>query len=101
MKVIRKRLGELLLETEKITAEELEKALAFQKKTGERLGKAVVQLGRRCRQEARPESPHGCAFWCPSGLACATRWSSWRAQRRICVHVRGAGRAAGPGSPRA
>ena len=45
MKVIRKRLGELLMESGKINEEQLERALASQKKSGDRLGKVVVSLG--------------------------------------------------------
>ncbi len=41
---VRKRLGELLIEAEKITPEQLEKALAVQKKTGERLGQVIIGL---------------------------------------------------------
>jgi type IV pilus assembly protein PilB len=40
---VRKRLGEMLVEAGKITQEQLEKALAAQKRTGERLGRVLVQ----------------------------------------------------------
>ena len=42
---VRKRLGEMLAEAGKITPEQLEKALAVQKRSGERLGRIVVKLG--------------------------------------------------------
>ncbi|SMD06638.1 GspE/PulE family protein [Sporomusa malonica] len=41
----RKRLGDLLIESEIITKEQLDKALTVQKKTGERLGKVLINLG--------------------------------------------------------
>lgn len=40
----RKRLGDLLLEVGLLTAEQLEKALNVQKKTGERLGQTLINL---------------------------------------------------------
>lgn len=42
---MRKRLGELLVEANFITEEQLEKALAQQRRTGERLGKVLVREG--------------------------------------------------------
>lgn len=42
---MRKRLGELLVEANLITKEQLEKALAQQRRTGERLGKVLVREG--------------------------------------------------------
>lgn len=41
----RKRLGDLLVESGLITNKQLEKALGVQKTTGERLGKALINLG--------------------------------------------------------
>jgi type IV pilus assembly protein PilB len=41
----RKRLGDLLVEAGLISNEQLDKALSVQKKTGERLGKALINLG--------------------------------------------------------
>jgi type IV pilus assembly protein PilB len=41
----RKRLGDLLIEARLITKEQLDKALTVQKKTGERLGKVLINLG--------------------------------------------------------
>lgn len=41
----RKRLGEILIEARKITESELQKALAEQKKYGEKLGKIIVKMG--------------------------------------------------------
>ena len=41
----RKRLGDLLIEAGLISAEQLEKALSVQKKTGERLGRVLINLG--------------------------------------------------------
>ncbi|MGB9887034.1 MAG: type II secretion system ATPase GspE [Moorellales bacterium] len=43
--MVRKRLGELLLEAGLITGEQLDKALAEQKRTGERLGKVLIRQG--------------------------------------------------------
>jgi type IV pilus assembly protein PilB len=43
--VVRKRLGELLVEAGLITKEQLEKALAEHRRTGERLGKVLVRQG--------------------------------------------------------
>lgn len=43
--MIRKRLGEILLEAQKIRPEDLQKALQEQRKTGEKLGKVLVRLG--------------------------------------------------------
>ncbi|BCW96210.1 MAG: ATPase, T2SS/T4P/T4SS family [Fimbriimonadales bacterium] len=40
-----KRLGEWLVERGKITPQQLEEALAFQRETGKRLGEALIQLG--------------------------------------------------------
>ena len=40
----RKKLGELLVETGSITQEQLEKALAFHKSSGERLGRVLVNM---------------------------------------------------------
>ena len=42
---VRKRLGELLLESDKITHEQLETALREQKRTGGRLGQTIIHLG--------------------------------------------------------
>jgi len=42
---VRKRLGEMLVDSGEITQEQLEKALAAHKRTGERLGRVLVQLG--------------------------------------------------------
>ncbi|MBP6942182.1 MAG: Flp pilus assembly complex ATPase component TadA [Syntrophorhabdaceae bacterium] len=42
---VRKRLGELLLEAGKITDKDLLKALAEQKKYGDKLGKVIIKLG--------------------------------------------------------
>jgi type IV pilus assembly protein PilB len=42
---VRKRLGELLLESGLLTVDQLDKALAFQKNSGERLGRVLIQLG--------------------------------------------------------
>jgi type IV pilus assembly protein PilB len=42
---IRKRLGEILLEAKKLRDEDLSKALAEQKKYGEKLGKVIIKLG--------------------------------------------------------
>jgi type IV pilus assembly protein PilB len=41
----RKRIGEMLIEAGKITQEQLEKALAMQKRSGNRLGKILVEMG--------------------------------------------------------
>jgi type IV pilus assembly protein PilB len=41
----RKRLGDLMIEAELINQEKLDKALDIQKKTGERLGKVLLNLG--------------------------------------------------------
>lgn len=41
----RKRLGDLLLEVGMITQEQLDAAIDFQKKTGEKLGNAITKLG--------------------------------------------------------
>ncbi len=41
----RKRLGDLLIEAGLLSAEQLSKALAVQKKTGERLGKVLINIG--------------------------------------------------------
>src|SRR5512136_1378430 len=41
----KKRLGELLLEANKITEKDLLKALEEQKKYGDKLGKSIVKLG--------------------------------------------------------
>jgi type IV pilus assembly protein PilB len=43
--VVRKRLGELLLEAGLVSEEQLERALAEQKGTGERLGKLLIRQG--------------------------------------------------------
>ncbi len=45
MKKPRKRLGDLLLEVGMITQEQLDAAIDFQKKTGEKLGNAITKLG--------------------------------------------------------
>lgn len=45
IKKARKRLGDILVESKQITAEQLEKALIVQKESGERLGKVLIQLG--------------------------------------------------------
>jgi type IV pilus assembly protein PilB len=42
---IRKRLGEILLDAKKLRDEDLSKALAEQKKYGEKLGKVIIKLG--------------------------------------------------------
>jgi type IV pilus assembly protein PilB len=41
----RKRIGEMLIEAGRITQEQLEKALAMQKRSGARLGKILVEIG--------------------------------------------------------
>mgnify|MGYP003607358247 CR=1 FL=1 len=41
----RKRLGELLMETQKITQDQLDQALAAQKRSGERLGRVLIKQG--------------------------------------------------------
>ncbi len=41
----RKRIGEILIEAGRITQEQLEKALAMQKRSGVRLGKILVEMG--------------------------------------------------------
>ena len=52
----RKRLGELLMETQKITQDQLDQALAAQKRSGERLGRVLIKQG---------PSPSRCC-WNPS-----------------------------------
>ncbi len=47
----RKRLGELLLEAEKITEKDLLRALTEQKKFGDKLGKVIVHLGLLSEKE--------------------------------------------------
>lgn len=42
---VKKRLGEMLLEAGRITQEQLDKALILHKRTGDRLGKVLVQQG--------------------------------------------------------
>ena len=42
---VRKRLGELLVESGKINQEQLEQALLIHKRTGDRLGQVLVDLG--------------------------------------------------------
>ena len=48
---IRKRLGEILLEAKKLREEDLSKALAEQKKYGEKLGKVIIKLGLLSEKE--------------------------------------------------
>ncbi len=43
--MVRKRLGEILLEAKKIKEEDLQRALSEQKKYGEKLGKVLVRMG--------------------------------------------------------
>ena len=42
---IRKRLGDLLLESGRLTPDQLDRGLSLQKKTGDRLGKILIDLG--------------------------------------------------------
>ena len=44
-KMAKKKLGEILVEKEAITHDQLTQALAEQKRTGERLGRVLVNLG--------------------------------------------------------
>jgi hypothetical protein len=46
----RRRLGDLLVDAGMITQEQLDKALRVQKKTGERLGRALINLGYICEK---------------------------------------------------
>ena len=48
---IRKRLGEILLDAKKLRDEDLSKALAEQKKYGEKLGKVIIKLGLLSEKE--------------------------------------------------
>lgn len=48
---IRKRLGEILLDAKRLRDEDLSKALAEQKKYGEKLGKVIIKLGLLSEKE--------------------------------------------------
>ncbi len=48
---VRKRLGEILVEAKKISQDDLTKALAEQKKYGEKLGKVIVKIGLLSERE--------------------------------------------------
>ncbi|MBA4416325.1 MAG: type II secretion system protein GspE [Syntrophus sp. (in: bacteria)] len=49
--MVRRRLGEILVEAGRISQEELNKALAEQKKYGEKLGKVIVKIGLLSEKE--------------------------------------------------